>query len=111
MQERMEATTKYKLELGLAAFIIFYLIYAWNGSRKNNTMAMSWLRVLGSPDGVLARNFTVYGSPKEGSAGQDLCWKESTSCYKCYASGRRYCSGALITLTLKTRQDLMTQLW
>jgi hypothetical protein len=39
-----EATTKYKLELCLIAFIIFYLLYAWNGSRKNSSMAMSWLR-------------------------------------------------------------------
>lgn len=67
-------------------------------------------RIFGAADSVLARNFAVYGGLGGSATGQDLCWKDSADTYKCYASGRRYCSGALLTLKLKARQDIFTQI-
>lgn len=70
-----------------------------------------YCRFLGADDGVLARNFAVYGGLDGSGSKEELCWKETADTYKCYASGRRYCSGALLTLKLKPRQDLFQQTW
>lgn len=59
---------------------------------------------------MLARNFAVHGGV-DGNGQEKLWWKESADTYKCYASGRRYCTGALLTLNLKARQDVFSQLW
>lgn len=53
----------------------------------------------------------MYGGLGGNDSGMDLCWKDSADTYKCYASGRRYCSGALLTIKLIARQDLFTRIW
>ncbi|WIA36394.1 hypothetical protein OEZ86_007707 [Tetradesmus obliquus] len=105
-----ELAAKYAPELVGVALILIYLLNAYFGAQKNKEIATNWIRVLGEPDNVLARNFAVHGSMSSDSD-KELWWKESNTSYKCYASGRRYCTGAMITLNLKPRQDMLFELW
>ncbi|KAF6253742.1 hypothetical protein COO60DRAFT_1545215, partial [Scenedesmus sp. NREL 46B-D3] len=107
------AATKYAPELMGLALIVIYLVSAFLEIRRTKKLLRIGLGacwVLGEPDNVLSRNFAVHGGMSDDSS-EDLWWRESSTTYKCYASGRRYCTGAMVTLHLKPRQDLFSQLW
>eukprot|EP01083_Nonionella_stella_P307516 1081236_1 len=90
------------------AGIIFVVAYAANfifGMRKNQKVKQEWFAALESTLQSQFHDISAF----EGDAELDgSMWKESQNCYKLYASGRTHCSGMLITLKLKCRQDLFS---
>ena len=61
------------------------------------------------PATVYGRNFALVGVDTKTSS-SEIIFRESQSCFKCYASGRRYVNWVMTTLELRKRQDLMSEL-
>ena len=96
----------YNWEMAAAAFLVLYGWTLYSGRRTNHELALAWSRAV-MP--LLERNFSLVGHGKQ-PRNEVLLW-DSPSCFKLYATGRRYCQGMLATLNLKPRQDLLMRLW
>lgn len=83
------------LEYAAIAFICVYAVNFWLGSSKNSRIAQSWYR-----------QYEDWFKTQFASTGGLL--KDSQSCYRFYASGRRHCTGMLVTINLRKRHDLFS---
>ncbi|CAL8468957.1 g8498 [Coccomyxa elongata] len=93
------------LEFGFLAFMALYLANMYRGAQINKRMAYAWAKEFATEGSILDRNFSHVGiSDSEGTEVTIL--KEGAAKYQCYASGRRFCSSALITLDLRPRMEL-----
>lgn len=96
----------YKAELIGVVFIAIYLLNILWGKIQNEALALSWAQTFIAEGGVLEKNFSLLGYRDDG----EMVTKESHSCFKFYASGRRYTQSMLVSLNLKARQDLFSLL-
>lgn len=85
----------YNMEYAALVFIAVYLANFIGGSRKNKRIAQNWYR-------------TYEDWFKTQFASTSPLQKDSQFTYKFYASGRRYCTGMLVTLNLRKRHDLFS---
>lgn len=98
----------YKWEmLGLIALVVYLLNIYW-GKRQNEAIALSWIKAFVSKGSILEKNFSMVGGVDQD---EEVLMKESCAEFKLYASGRRYCQGVLITLFLRSRQDLLSMVF
>lgn len=104
-----ETLTKYTYELAAIVCLAVYATILIFGRRANYSIATSFSDNFACPDNILSRNFSEHGSI--GSPENKGYWQDGANSFKFYASGRRHCSGMLITLDLKSRQDLLLSLW
>lgn len=110
MKPIMEALKEVQLkdlwmEFGFLAFMTLYLANMYRGTQINKRLAYSWTKEFATEGSILDRNFSHVGiSDNEGT--EVTIFKEGAAKYQCYASGRRFCSGALITADLRPRMEL-----
>jgi len=90
-------TQNYYMEYAALVFIAVYAVNFFLGSKKNNRIAQNWYR-----------NYEEWFKTQFSTTGSLL--KESQFSYKFYASGRRYCTGMLVTMNLRKRHDLFSLL-
>ena len=67
-------------------------------------MATAWGKEFAREDGIFARNFSQVGRSETDA----LLKMESYSEFKLYATGRRFCKSMAVTLRLKNRQDVLS---
>ena len=79
------------------------------GDAKNKKLALAFEDAFCAENGIFKSQFASVGdipkkvAPRKGS----VLSKEASDEYKIWCSGRRFCQGALITLKLKPRHDLI----
>jgi hypothetical protein len=101
---KLREQDSYALELLFAAFLFAYSAVAVRGRRANQRLALAHAEALLRAGGALDRNFAA------AAAGDATLIKEGPDTFKVYASGRRGCQGALVTLRLAPRHDLLAGL-
>lgn len=86
-----------------------FVINYFTGKRENENLALAWAAKFATKDSIFEKNFSLLGVGE----GDDspLLLKEGQNVFKFYASGRRYCSGLLATMELKSRHDLISKLY
>lgn len=91
-------------------FFITYVVNYFVGKSQNHQIAHSWLQNFKplfqkqfSAVGLYEQDSTYTISTEDGSG----FIQESQSCFKLYATGRRFCTCCLATLELRKRQDLL----
>lgn len=87
----------YRLEIAGAVACLLILIVAVVGQILNERLAVGHGRQLLREDGALRRNFAEVDSTLA---------RDGPSLFKAYATGRRHCQGALVSLRMKKRQDM-----
>lgn len=99
----------YKVEIVCVTFLIMFIINYFMGRRENENLALAWATKFATKDSIVDKNFSLLGVGE----GDDshLLLKEGQNVFKFYASGRRYCSGLLATMELKSRHDLISRLY
>jgi hypothetical protein len=86
-----------------------FAINYFTGKRENENIALAWAARFATKDSIFEKNFSLLGVGE----GDDspLLLKEGQNVFKFYASGRRFCSGLLATIELKSRHDLISRLY
>lgn len=86
-----------------------FAINYFTGKRENENIALAWAAKFATKDAIFEKNFSLLGVGE----GEDspLLLKEGQNVFKFYASGRRFCSGLLATIELKSRHDLISRLY
>jgi len=95
----------YVVEFAALGFVVLYLVNYIYGRAVNERIAKAWYAHFKELFGL---QFAVLGAYAGDQKGAIL--KDSQSCFKFYASGRRHCSGMLATLELRKRHDLFSML-
>ncbi|GIL64274.1 hypothetical protein Vafri_18269 [Volvox africanus] len=100
----------YYMEAAFAVVLVFYILVAIWGTKQNGKIADAFARTYCIGEGaVFPRQFAMCGAGEPNAAGlRTPLLKESSSLFKFYASGRRYCQGCLATLSLRNRADLLS---
>lgn len=99
----------YSIEIVCVAFLIMFIVNYFTGKRENENLALAWAAKFATKDSIFEKNFSLLGVGEGNDA--PLLLKEGQSVFKFYASGRRYCSGLLATMELKSRHDLISRLY
>ncbi|KAJ4717414.1 DUF1682 family protein [Melia azedarach] len=99
----------YSIEIVCVAFFIMFIVNYFTGKRENENLALAWAAKFATKDSIFEKNFSLLGVGEGNDA--PLLLKEGQSVFKFYASGRRYCSGLLATMELKSRHDLISRLY
>ncbi|KAH9685218.1 hypothetical protein KPL70_013871 [Citrus sinensis] len=102
-------SSSYKIEIVCVTFLIMFVINYFTGKRENENLALAWAAKFATKDSIFEKNFSLLGVGE----GDDspLLLKEGQNVFKFYASGRRYCSGLLATMELKSRHDLISRFY
>lgn len=93
----------YYYEIAAVLFIAVYIINFMLGRKENDKIAEAWYREYESLFEPQFASLGAYGGQEKG-----VLLKDSQSCYKFYASGRRNCHGCLVTIETKKRHDLFS---
>lgn len=99
--------THYYPEYAAGIFIFLYVINFILGQRTNEKIARRWIE---SHVSVFESQFYALGDDTIKESGKSYLVKDSQSCFKMYASGRRFCHGILVTLELVKRHDIFSML-
>lgn len=91
----------YALEGAMLIFCTAILINMYLGRRKNEKLAVRYVAELVRSDGVVQKQF---------AEAESQVILEGPDIFKFYATGRRYCQGALLTFRMASRQDLVSLL-
>ncbi|GFQ01629.1 uncharacterized protein at5g49945 [Phtheirospermum japonicum] len=101
--------SSYSVEIACVSFLIIFLINYFTGRRENENLALAWASNFAAKDSIFDRNFSLLGVGETNDS--PLLLKEGQNVFKFYASGRRFCSGLLATMDLKSRHDLISRLY
>ncbi|XP_044489861.1 uncharacterized protein At5g49945-like [Mangifera indica] len=99
----------YTVEILCVTFLIMFIINYFTGKRENENLALAWATKFATKDSIFEKNFSLLGVGERDDS--PLLLKEGQNVFKFYASGRRYCSGLLATMELKSRHDLISRLY
>lgn len=99
----------FSLEIACVSFLIVFAINYFTGKRENENIALAWASKFAVKDSIFDKNFSLLGVGETDDS--PLLLKEGQTVFKFYASGRRYCSGLVATMELKSRQDLISRLY
>lgn len=91
--------------LGFALVVVYVVMY-FVGQRANTQIAHSFAEQFKS---LLEEQFAFIGHGSDDVGSEYGLVKESQYTFKMYGSGRRFCSGMLLTLDLQRRQDLLSR--
>ncbi|KAK6915928.1 PAT complex subunit CCDC47 [Dillenia turbinata] len=99
----------YTVEILCVSFLISFIINFFTGKKQNENIALAWAAKFATKDSIFEKNFSLLGVGE----GDDspLLLKEGQNVFKFYASGRRFCSGLLATMELKSRHDLISRIY
>ena len=84
--------------IGISILLIFKMIF---GRRTNRNLAILYVAELDRDDGVLKKQF---------AEAEPTVIIDGPETFKFYATGRRYCQGALFTFRMARRHDLLDSL-
>ncbi|KAG6430320.1 hypothetical protein SASPL_108384 [Salvia splendens] len=101
--------TSFTVEIACVSFIIVFAINYFTGKKESESLALAWARKFATKDSIFDKNFSLLGVGETDDS--PLLLQEGKSVFKFYASGRRYCSGLLATMELKSRHDLISRLY
>lgn len=101
--------TSYSVEIVCVSFLIMFTINYFTGKRENENLALAWASKFATKDSIFEKNFSWLGVGE--TADSPLLLQEGKNVFKFYASGRRFCSGLLATMELKSRHDLISRLY
>jgi hypothetical protein len=96
--------------LFLILVAVVHVLCIFVGRRELQRIAGAWCTAFAGPQGVLSRNFAVWGSVHMSPPDSQLFWQPSPATFKLWCSGRRNCSGALFTLGLRKRHNLFNNI-
>ncbi|KAL3635237.1 hypothetical protein CASFOL_019784 [Castilleja foliolosa] len=97
------------VEIVCVSFLIMFTINYFTGKKENEKLALAWASKFATKDSIFDRNFSLLGVGETDDS--PLLLQEGKSVFKFYASGRRFCSGLLATMELKSRHDLISRLY
>jgi hypothetical protein len=87
-----------RIVLGLSIFIVVKMII---GRKTNKNLAILYVAQLDRDDGILKKQF---------AEAESTVIIDGPETFKFYATGRRYCQGALFTFRMASRQDLLSKI-
>ncbi|KAL2491109.1 Protein of unknown function (DUF1682) [Abeliophyllum distichum] len=99
----------YSIEFVCVTFLVVFAINYFTGKRENENLALAWASKFATKDSIFEKNFSLLGVGE--TEDSPLLLKEGNTVFKFYASGRRFCSGLLATMELKSRPDLISRLY
>ncbi|XP_073128448.1 uncharacterized protein At5g49945-like [Henckelia pumila] len=99
----------YTVEIACVSFLIMFTINYFTGKRENENLALAWASKFAARDSIFEKNFSLLGVGETDDS--PLLLQEGHNVFKFYASGRRFCSGLLATMELKSRHDLISKLY
>lgn len=99
---------EWKYEGVALVFLAAYVVTWTLGNRANATLARDWEAAFCGPDGMFAKNFAALGADGAGPSRHSLLAREGPDEYKFYASGRRFVEGVMVTLRMRSRNDLFS---
>ncbi|KAL2231404.1 uncharacterized protein At5g49945 [Sesamum indicum] len=99
----------YSVEIACVSFLIVFTINYFTGKRENENLALAWASKFATKDSIFDKNFSLLGVGDTDDS--PLLLQEGKNVFKFYASGRRFCSGLLATMELKSRHDLISRLY
>ncbi|CAA2960185.1 uncharacterized protein At5g49945-like [Olea europaea subsp. europaea] len=105
----MNLMLSYSIEIVCVIFLIVFAINYFTGKRDNENLALAWARKFATKDSIFEKNFSLLGVGE--TEDSPILLKEGNNVFKFYASGRRFCSGLLATMELKSRHDLISRLY
>ncbi|GER54963.1 hypothetical protein STAS_32593 [Striga asiatica] len=76
---------------------------------ENENLALAWASKFATKDSIFYKNFSLLGVGETDDS--PLLLQEGKNVFKFYASGRRFCSGLVATMELKSRHDLISRLY
>ncbi|EPS68395.1 hypothetical protein M569_06375, partial [Genlisea aurea] len=101
--------SSYSVEIACISFLIVFAINYFTGKKENENLALAWASKFAVKDSIFDKNFSLLGVGETDDS--PLLLKEGQNVFKFYASGRRFCSGLLATMELKSRHDLISRLY
>ncbi|CAI9765308.1 unnamed protein product [Fraxinus pennsylvanica] len=101
--------TSYSVEIVCVSFLIMFTINYFTGKKENENLALAWASKFATKDSIFDKNFSLLGVGE--TEDSPLLLKEGQNVFKFYASGRRFCSGVLGSMELKSRHDLISRLY
>ncbi|KAL0387222.1 UNVERIFIED_CONTAM: hypothetical protein Sradi_2604000 [Sesamum radiatum] len=99
----------YSVEIACVSFLIVFTINYFTGKRENENLALAWASKFATKDSIFDKNFSLLGVGDTDDS--PLLLQEGKNVFKFYASGRRFCSGLLATMELKSRHDLISRFY
>ncbi|KAG8368831.1 hypothetical protein BUALT_Bualt15G0087700 [Buddleja alternifolia] len=99
----------YSVEIVCVSFLIMFTVNYFTGKRENENVALAWASMFANKGSIFEKNFSLLGVGETDDS--PLLLKEGQNVFKFYASGRRFCSGLLATMELKSRHDLISRLY
>lgn len=105
-----ELAQRHPAESLLMAIIGVYLMTVIAGRRDNLRVATEVSDAIAGPDGILAQNFAAHGSAADRGHKDPLWWREGPSTFKLWATGRRFCTGTLITIETPAHHDVIRRI-
>lgn len=99
----------YWVEMLCVSFLIMFAINYFTGKKENENLALAWASNFATKGSIFDKNFSLMGVGETDDS--PLLLKEGQNVFKFYASGRRFCSGLLATMELKSRHDLISRLY
>ncbi|KAL7119620.1 hypothetical protein ACP275_02G074000 [Erythranthe tilingii] len=101
--------TSFWIEIVCVSFLIVFLVNYFTGKRDNENLALAWATAFAAEGSIFDKNFSLLGVGETDDS--PLLLKECQNIFKFYASGRRFCTGMLATMELKSRHDLISRLY
>lgn len=101
--------SSYTVEIVCVSFLIIFTINYFTGKKENENLALAWASKFATKDSIFDKNFSLLGVGETDDS--PLLLQEAKNVFKFYASGRRFCSGLLATMELKSRHDLISRLY
>ncbi|XP_051132606.1 uncharacterized protein At5g49945 [Andrographis paniculata] len=101
--------SSYTVEIVCISFLIMFTVNYFTGKRENENLALAWASKFATKDSIFDKNFSLLGVGETDDS--PLLLQEAKNVFKFYASGRRFCSGLLATMELKSRHDLISKLY
>jgi hypothetical protein len=89
---------------------VVHVVCIFVGRRELQRIAAAWCTAFAGPQGILSRNFAVWGSMHMNPPDSQLFWQPSPATFKIWCSGRRHCTGTLFTLGLRKRHNLFNNI-
>ncbi|KAH6802448.1 hypothetical protein C2S51_033894 [Perilla frutescens var. frutescens] len=99
----------FTVEIACVSFLIVFTINYFTGKKENENLALAWASKFATKDSIFDKNFSLLGVGETDDS--PLLLQEGKNVFKFYASGRRFCSGLLATMELKSRHDLISRLY
>ncbi|KAL3651540.1 hypothetical protein CASFOL_004542 [Castilleja foliolosa] len=97
------------VEIVCVSFLIMFTINYFTGKKENENLALAWASKFATKDSIFDKNFSLLGVGETDDS--PLLLQDGKNVFKFYASGRRFCSGLLATMELKSRHDLISRLY